>query len=85
MQTVKLPIDINIIGEETHYYDAPKDNEEYETGICCVAVPVFNGKNEVISSISLTGPIFRMKNLDFDIVAESLKEAADNISKDLMV
>ena len=31
MQTVKLPIDINIIGEETHYYDAPKDNEEYET------------------------------------------------------
>ena len=61
------------------------DNEEYETGICCVAVPVFNGKNEVISSISLTGPIFRMKNLDFDIVAESLKEAADNISKDLMV
>ena len=38
----------------------------------------------IISGISLTGPVFRIKKLDLDIVAESLKEAADNISKNLL-
>ena len=31
MQTVKLPIDINIIGEKTSYYTAPQSGEKYET------------------------------------------------------
>ncbi|MCJ7856472.1 IclR family transcriptional regulator [Lachnospiraceae bacterium NSJ-143] len=61
------------------------DNEEYETGISCVAVPVFGRGREIISAISLTGPVFRIKELDLDIVVDSLKEAADNIRKKLMV
>lgn len=60
------------------------DNEEYESGISCVAVPVFGRNGSIISAISLTGPVFRIKNLDLDIVAASLKEAADNISKNLL-
>lgn len=59
------------------------DNEEYESGISCVAVPVFDKSGNIISAISLTGPVFRIKKLDFDVVAASLKEAADNISKNL--
>ncbi len=59
------------------------DNEEYEIGISCVAVPVFNKSGDIISAISLTGPVFRIKKLDLDVVAASLKEAADNISKNL--
>ncbi len=61
------------------------DNEEYEIGISCVAVPVFDRNGNIISGVSLTGPVFRIKKLDLDIVAESLKEAADNISKNLWV
>ena len=30
-QTVKLPVDINIIGEEVSYYQSPKQDEKYET------------------------------------------------------
>jgi DNA-binding IclR family transcriptional regulator len=60
------------------------DNEEFEIGICCVAVPVFDKNKNVISAVSLTGPVFRIKKLDLSIVADSLKEAADNISKNLM-
>ena len=60
------------------------DNEEYEIGISCVAVPVFDRNGNIISGISLTGPVFRIKKLDLDFVAESLKEAADNISKNLL-
>ena len=60
------------------------DNKEYEIGISCVAVPVFDRNGNIISGISLTGPVFRIKKLDLDIVAESLKEAADNISKNLL-
>ena len=59
------------------------DNEEYELGISCVAVPIFGKKGEIISAISLTGPVFRMKEIEIDIVAASLKEAADNISNAL--
>lgn len=59
------------------------DNEEYETGISCVAVPVFDRNNEIVSAISLTGPVFRMKEMNVDIVTASLKEAADNISNAL--
>ncbi|MCI1930242.1 MAG: IclR family transcriptional regulator [Clostridia bacterium] len=61
------------------------DDEEFETGICCLAVPVFGRGENVISSISLTGPIFRIKKLDFNILVKSLKDAAGNISKNLML
>lgn len=30
MQTVKIPVDVNIIGEEVSYYTKPADGEEYE-------------------------------------------------------
>lgn len=61
------------------------DNEEFETGICCIAVPVFDKNKNVISAISLTGPVFRVKKLDMNILTDSLKEAAFNISKSLML
>ncbi len=61
------------------------DNEEYENGIACVAVPVFDKSKRIISAISLTGPTFRIKELDLNEIVLSLKEAANNISKNLMV
>jgi len=59
------------------------DNEEYETGICCIAVPVFDKNENVISAISLTGPVFRIRKLDMNVLVADLKSAAENISKDL--
>lgn len=36
------------------------DNEEYEEGIRCIAVPVFGGYHNLYGAISMTGPKFRM-------------------------
>jgi len=32
------------------------DNEEFEFGIRCIAAPVFDGNNQVVAAISISGP-----------------------------
>lgn len=36
------------------------DNEELEIGLTCVAVPIFNGMNEIVAGLSISGPTVRM-------------------------
>ncbi|MDD3569530.1 MAG: IclR family transcriptional regulator [Lachnospiraceae bacterium] len=61
------------------------DNEEYELGISCVAVPVFSNSGKIIASISLTGPTARIREIDLTDLSESLKFTAKAISGDLNV
>jgi len=37
------------------------DMEELELGLICIAIPVFNGQNEIVASISASGPSSRFK------------------------
>jgi IclR family transcriptional regulator, KDG regulon repressor len=47
------------------------DNQESETGICCVAAPIFNLNGEVVAAISTSGPLPRMEMKGLD---SALKE-----------
>jgi len=59
------------------------DNEEWETGIRCIAVPVFRSEQLVVGAISVSGPAGRMLQ-DMDLkIAGSIREGAAKLSAKL--
>jgi IclR family transcriptional regulator, acetate operon repressor len=59
------------------------DDEEYLTGICCLAVPVLNDQERIVAAVAVHGPSARM---NLDLVADylpSLREAAEQIGQTL--
>ncbi len=56
--------------------------EETELGSYCIATPVRNHKGRVIGSISLSGPVVRIKENEQGIITD-LKERAEAISREL--
>ena len=59
------------------------DNEEVETGACCVAAPIFDSSGLIAASISVAGPVTRMGHNRIATVAARVTEAAAAISRSL--
>ncbi len=58
------------------------DDEESEIGLTCFAAPVRNMDGQIVASVSISGPSFRMvKNKD--VLIESITRTAGDISNDL--
>ena len=55
------------------------DKEEFEIGLICVAVPVFNQKNEIVASLSASGPANRFEESELEKYVGILKSGADAI------
>jgi IclR family acetate operon transcriptional repressor len=55
--------------------------EELEEGLNAVAAPVRQTGGEVIAALSVSGPVFRMRQMDLPRVARSVMDAADAISR----
>jgi DNA-binding IclR family transcriptional regulator len=55
-------------------------SEELEIGLNAVAAPIFAGDGEMIASVSVSGPSYRVTAEDFPSVAERLLAGADEIS-----
>jgi DNA-binding IclR family transcriptional regulator len=60
-----------------------EDLEELETGLCCVAAPVFGGSGEVTASISVSGPSSRINETTIPALARDVRQAAWQISQRL--
>ncbi|WP_460000399.1 IclR family transcriptional regulator [Paradesulfitobacterium aromaticivorans] len=60
------------------------DNEEYEAGIRCAAVPVKNSENTLIGAISVTGPANRMTDERLREIAKELLAGVDEIKHKLV-
>lgn len=56
--------------------------EEYELGLYCIGVPIFNSKSEVVGSISISIPLNRVEHSK-DFYVEKILECAKKISKKL--
>jgi len=52
------------------------DREEYEIGLICVAIPIFNQKQEVVASLSASGPANRFKEAEVKNYVATLKKGA---------
>lgn len=59
------------------------DNEEYEIGLFCVAAPIKDELGNVVASISVAGPEFRMKSKRFHKVVQQVYDTAEAISKEM--
>lgn len=60
------------------------DYEELEIGLICVAVPIFNQKNEIVASLSAADPANRFKETELPkYVKKKLQEGASEIQKKL--
>ncbi|MDF0480200.1 IclR family transcriptional regulator [Vagococcus sp. PNs007] len=52
------------------------DNEEYEYGLSCYAVPIYNKNQKLVCSLSVSGPTSRLKSKGIDKLVKVLKEQA---------
>lgn len=59
------------------------DHEETLIGVCCVAAPIRNFKNEVVAAISISGPKERMQREQIKEFSHLLTWATEKISKAL--
>ena len=71
--------ELEIIRQRGYAYD----NEEYETGISCVAAPIFNKRGSIIASLSLTGPTARIREIKMETLSKALVETSKTITKEL--
>ncbi len=57
--------------------------EEYEVGLSAVAAPVRGPDGDVIASLSVSGPSFRMGSEDFSRLSRRVRSGADELSRRL--
>lgn len=55
------------------------DREEFEIGLICVAIPIYNQNNEVVASLSASGPANRFKEKEVKNYIAILQEGADDM------
>ena len=59
------------------------DHEEFQEGMSGVSAPVFNPKGQVIATLSLVGPAFRVKEDNLREYGEKCVELAAQLSNKL--
>jgi DNA-binding IclR family transcriptional regulator len=59
------------------------DNEEVEDGLRCIGAPVRNFTGQVVASISIAGPVFRIQRGRVAELGRAVMRAADSLSADL--
>ena len=59
------------------------DNEEVEEGLRCIAAPIRDYTGNVVASLGVAGPIFRIQKSKVAAYARAVTAAADNLSTDL--
>jgi DNA-binding IclR family transcriptional regulator len=69
--------------EEIRRQGFARDLEEHELGIQCAAAPIFDHRGEVVASVSVTGPSFRITSKRVDEFAPLVVQAARNITRKL--
>lgn len=58
------------------------DNEEYESGVVCVAAPILAHDATALGAISLSGPAARVRELGLEALGARLAEHAHHISRE---
>ncbi len=59
------------------------DNEEFEEGLRCVAVPLFDSRGEVLASISISGSTARIHEETVPFYFDALKKTREKIRQSL--
>lgn len=57
------------------------DNEEQEVGLICIGAPILGKDGNAIAAMSISGPSARMKQNDFELKIQRLKETIAEINR----
>ena len=57
------------------------DKEEFEIGLICLAIPIYNENGEVVASLSASGPANRFKKEELTNYVSTLQKGADMIKE----
>ena len=60
------------------------DNEEYEYGMSCYAVPIFDKQGKVVYALSISGPTGRLEYKGINFLTDTLKKCAKSIQEVLI-
>jgi DNA-binding IclR family transcriptional regulator len=58
-------------------------HEEYEEGFSSIAAPIFNYENQVIATITVSGPTYRMGSDKAETFVEIIQEVSNSISTEM--
>lgn len=61
------------------------DDEEYEYGLSCYAVPIYDKNGNVLYSLSISGPSSRLEYKGIDFLVDALKVCASAIQESYLV
>ncbi len=81
-RTVNTIVDIDKFREEKKVIQLKRlafDHEEYEYGLTCIAMPIYNSSREFIASISISGPTSRLNYKGIDNIINALHTLKENI------
>lgn len=81
--TVTDPTDLEATLAEVRDQGYAISNEEFEEGLVAIAAPIRNISGEIIASLSISGPTYRMDSETLQRYIPMLIEAAKNISRSL--
>ena len=59
------------------------DDEEYEHGVRCIAVPIFDFRNKCVAAIGVSGPTSRLTLHKVPEIAVSVQEIGNALSAKL--
>jgi DNA-binding IclR family transcriptional regulator len=59
------------------------ENEEYETGVGCIGVPVLNDNQHATAAISVSAPLARLQQLDIPKLATFMAGHTREMSQEL--
>jgi IclR family transcriptional regulator, KDG regulon repressor len=57
------------------------DDQENEQGVRCAAVPIFNGKGQVLAAISISTLVSRVSDQDLSVFIDLLKTSCQELSE----
>jgi DNA-binding IclR family transcriptional regulator len=57
--------------------------EDFEEGFSAIAAPILNHRHEVVGTIAISGPTYRLSSEQFESFVESLLEATGKVSAEL--
>ncbi|MGY8952707.1 MAG: IclR family transcriptional regulator [Flavobacteriales bacterium] len=75
----KLAVELEKIRNQNYAIDY----EEFEIGLICVGVPVFNQEGQIVASLSAAGPANRFKENELNNYVKILQEGAAAIQKEI--
>ncbi len=79
-RTITDPALLRLHLEQTRKQGYAVDDEEYDYGVRCIAVPVFDFREKVVGSIGISGPAARMSLEKLPALAKSVIEIGQSLS-----